>query len=149
MHRRLHENDRAPSRQFDSWIGEWDVTAPDGRLIGTDHIEAAEGGCLLRETWTGAASGTGQSVNFYDRLTGYWRQVWMDPSGQNQDYYGEFSGDTLVFRQVTYTEGLKSILTMTYAPRPDGTLRQLVQRSIDDGATWTTLSDYTFKRKAQ
>jgi hypothetical protein len=58
---------RARRRQFDFWIGEWDVTGLDGRFIGTDRIEAAEGGCLLRETWTGAASGTGQSVSFYDR----------------------------------------------------------------------------------
>jgi hypothetical protein len=140
---------RARRHQLDFWIGEWDVTGPNGRVLGTDKVESAEGGCLIRESWSDAQSGTGQSVSFYNRLTGLWRQVWMDPSGQPLDLSGEFADGSLVLRQITYTGGLKTILTLAYTQALDGSVRQLLQRSVDDGATWTTLSDYSFRRKAR
>jgi hypothetical protein len=135
--------------QLDFWLGEWDVTDANGRAVGSERIETAEGGCLIRESFTGATAGTGQSVSYYDKLTGYWRQVWMDPGGLVQDYYGGLTDAGMVFQQVSYNGGQKTILAVTYSSQPDGTVRQLGQRSIDDGATWTTLSNLAFTRKSR
>ena len=41
-------------RQFDFWIGEWEVTTPNGAPAGRNRIESILDGCALRESWTGA-----------------------------------------------------------------------------------------------
>src|SRR5205085_11883872 len=53
-------------RQFDFWVGDWDVTA-GGQRAGTNLVTLEEGGCLIHEHWAGAKGGTGQRLNFYDR----------------------------------------------------------------------------------
>src|SRR5918995_2310288 len=62
-------------RQFDFWIGEWDVTVR-GQPAGTSVITSRENGCMIHEQWTSAGGGSGQSMNFYDRTDGKWHQVW-------------------------------------------------------------------------
>ncbi len=64
-------------RQFDFWLGEWEVSGPNGNLAGHNTIERAENGCLITESWVNTAGGTGQSLNFYNPDTGLWRQVWV------------------------------------------------------------------------
>ncbi|MFN7921786.1 MAG: hypothetical protein U0Q16_16925 [Bryobacteraceae bacterium] len=140
---------RARRHQFDFWLGEWDVTDANGKPSGSEQIERAEGGCLIKETFTGPNGGTGQSVSFYEKYTGYWRQVWMDPSGVAQDFYGEFTADGMVLRQVSYNGGQKTILEIVYAAQAGGTVNQSSRRSIDDGATWTTTSTFVFTPKAR
>ncbi len=34
-------------RQFDFWVGEWDVALPDGKPAGTNRIAPILGGCAL------------------------------------------------------------------------------------------------------
>jgi len=49
--------------QFDFWIGEWDVTLPNGKTAGTNRIGAAAAG--TRPGWTARAiccSSTGRST---------------------------------------------------------------------------------------
>jgi hypothetical protein len=40
-------------RQFDFWVGEWDVAMPDGKHAGVNTITREHGGCLVREQWRG------------------------------------------------------------------------------------------------
>ena len=52
------------SRQFDFWIGEWDVTTPDGKPAGSSRIERIANGAGLLENWSGypaPAGGNGKS----------------------------------------------------------------------------------------
>ena len=55
-------------RQFDFWIGEWEVSS-NGQPAGTNSIQSILGGCALQENWRGAGPGglTGTSFNIYDR----------------------------------------------------------------------------------
>lgn len=59
-------------RQFDFWIGDWDVTAPDGKPAGKNRIEPILDGCALAEHWRGASGGAGHSYNVYDARRGVW-----------------------------------------------------------------------------
>ncbi len=57
-------------RQFDFWIGIWDVTGPAGKFAGINRIEAVDGGCALAESWSSAGGGyTGHSLNSVGRAT--------------------------------------------------------------------------------
>ncbi|MEZ5500782.1 MAG: hypothetical protein R3E77_15320 [Steroidobacteraceae bacterium] len=73
--------------QFDFWLGDWDVSTPEGELAGHNSISREEYGCLLVEHWTSANGVTGQSYNFVDRVTGRWRQIWVS-AGATIDYQG-------------------------------------------------------------
>ena len=70
----------AEYRQFDFWVGKWEVTAKD-RVAGHNEITLEEGGCVVHEHWTGAGGSTGQSFNVYDRSGRRWHQFWVDNSG--------------------------------------------------------------------
>ena len=46
-------------RQFDFWVGEWQVRDPSGQVIGTNAITRSYDGCLLIERWEGASGERG------------------------------------------------------------------------------------------
>ena len=66
---------RAPEhRQFDFWLGAWDVRNSDGQLLGHNEIQRVAGGCALlevRQAWDisvdGGKSWTSSFVGFYSR----------------------------------------------------------------------------------
>jgi len=70
-----------PSRQFDFWIGDWDVKTPDGKQAGTNRVDAVLGGCAIQEHWAGVRGMTGTSLNMYIPSKGQWHQTWIDDRG--------------------------------------------------------------------
>ena len=68
-------------RQFDFWLGLWDVTDPAGKFAGTNRIELVDGGCALYESWGSGGGGyTGRSLNSVG-ADGRWHQTWVDSTG--------------------------------------------------------------------
>jgi len=68
------------SRQFDFWIGEWEVTTPDGKPAGSSRIERIANGAGLLENWTGypaPTGGNGKSLNAYNQAKKQWQQFWV------------------------------------------------------------------------
>lgn len=68
-------------RQFDFWIGDWEVLDEAGTPQGTNRIEQILGGCALQENWVGAEGSTGHSFNTFDKNSGRWHQTWVDGNG--------------------------------------------------------------------
>ena len=71
----------AEYRQFDFWIGKWNVFNPANQLAGTSIIESELDGCLIEENWNGAFGGRGRSLNVYDASTASWHQFWVSAGG--------------------------------------------------------------------
>ena len=69
-------------RQFDFWLGTWDVHTPDGKRAGANTIRLTLGGCVLQENWQGAGGHSGTSYNIYDAPRQRWHQTWVDDEGQ-------------------------------------------------------------------
>src|SRR5215204_4787827 len=63
-------------RQFDFWVGRWDVFGPAGKKVGENRIELIADGCALLEQWTGNGGVTGKSLNIYDTVDRRWHQTW-------------------------------------------------------------------------
>ena len=40
-------------REFDFWVGEWEVHDGEGTLVGENAITSEESGCVLVEKWQG------------------------------------------------------------------------------------------------
>ncbi len=138
---------RTEYRQFDFWIGEWDVKA-GGQQAGTNSVQLILNKCVLLENWTGARGGTGKSFNIYNAARGKWQQTWVDSSGNVLEFYGEFKdGAMRLVGENLGPNGGKIINKLTFFPLEDGRIRQLWESSRDDGKTWTTVFDGLYIRK--
>src|ERR1700693_1348918 len=71
-------------RQFDFWLGDWDVYSPDGPSVGANLVTSEQDGCLLIEHWTASTGGeTGTSFNYYDvRTRNGISFTWITPAMQ-------------------------------------------------------------------
>lgn len=61
--------------QFDFWIGNWDVTTPDGKPVGTNLVRQILDGCVIEENWSGTTGGDGKSFNIYFARDRRWHQT--------------------------------------------------------------------------
>ena len=130
-------------RQFDFWIGEWDVRNAAGRVVGTNTITALHKGCALMENWTGAGGATGSSLNIYDASRKQWHQTWVDSSGSLLELDGNFADGAMVLRSASGDNRI------TWRVLPDGRVRQLWETSPDNGATWKTSFDGYYEKKGK
>ena len=139
-------------RQFDFWLGEWDVTS-HGTPAGTNHINAIQGGCVLQENWRGAGPGgiTGSSFNIYDRERATWHQTWVDSSGTLLLLDGGIVDGSMVLEGERPAPGGKGSVRhrIAWTPNEDGTIRQLWEASQDGGANWSVLFDGLYTRAGE
>jgi hypothetical protein len=138
---------RPEHRQFDFWIGEWDVTVK-GQAAGTNSIQLILDKCVLQENWTGSKGGVGKSFNFFNAATNRWQQTWVDNGGGVLEFSGEFRDGAMRFQGETPNKGGgKTLNRMTFTPLPDEKVRQVIENSKDDGKTWTVGFDGLYSRR--
>ena len=136
-------------RQFDFWIGEWQVTTPDGATAGSNRIESILDGCALRESWTGAKGGSGNSYNAYDRQSGRWHQTWVDNGGVVLRLDGAFADGRMVLSGETRdTSGAPILNRITWQETAPGAVRQLWETSKDGGRTWSVAFDGRYRKRS-
>ena len=135
--------------QFDFWLGEWEVFAPKGNRAGSNSITRAHGGCVIFERWTGAGGMTGSSFNIYTPATRKWHQVWVDNSGTLLQLEGEFVDGAMRLQGQGLTAKGPMLNRITWTPRPDGTVRQFWEISTDNGKTWQSSFDGSYRKVAK
>jgi hypothetical protein len=139
----------AEHRQFDFWLGDWDVFLPDGSRAGGNRIEAVANGCALLETWQGRSGFAGSSLNSYDPAARQWRQHWVDSQAGRLALAGGWDGQRMVLSGESADPkrpGVRLLDRIAWAPRADGSVRQLWERSEDGGTTWATVFDGRYVR---
>jgi hypothetical protein len=62
-------------RQFDFWVGTWEVTNAQDRVVGTNEISSILGGCVVLEEWQSTGPYSGKSLNIYDAANDKWHQT--------------------------------------------------------------------------
>lgn len=141
----------AEHRQFDFWVGTWDVTAPNGNKAGENHISLILKNCVLFEEWTGAGGGSGKSFNVWDRTRKVWHQTWVDDAGTLLVLEGRLVDGAMVLEGVTTTaNGGKLMHKVTWSrvgTSPDR-VRQHWEQSRDEGKTWATAFDGLYTKRA-
>jgi len=134
-------------RQFDFWVGDWEVFNPSGRLVGTNRVLLLQDGCIVEENWASARGGTGQSFNFYNPVTKRWHQSYMDNDGENWMMDGEYREGALRFEGFIYSPNSKTRVRMTFTSLGPDKVRQTAETTADDGKTWTPVWDGLYVRK--
>jgi tetratricopeptide (TPR) repeat protein len=138
----------AESRQFDFWIGDWDVFNTNGQKVGTNLIQSFSEGCALMENWTASVGGNGKSINYYDASTQKWYQHWIGSGGGALRYEGSFKDGAMRFEGVTIgQDGKKTLQKLTFFKIDENTVRQLAENSTDDGKTWTITYDFKYAKR--
>ena len=140
----------APYRQFDFWLGEWEVSKPDGSPAGHSRIEAILDGCVIAEHWTSAKPPyAGKSFNTYNHATGKWEQFWVDNGGARLHLQGGLVDGRMVLSGVQDTPDPKTGIVqrerITWSADSDGSVRQLWETSTDDGDSWTVSFDGRYR----
>jgi hypothetical protein len=136
----------AEHRQFDFWLGDWNVRDPQGALVGTNLITKEFGGCVLQEHWTGGNM-TGGSFNIYRSGTRQWHQSWVDSNGTLLVLDGEFKDGVMTLAGEGKRGNQPIRHRISWAPAPDGKVRQLWETSNDGGTTWSVVFDGRYERK--
>jgi hypothetical protein len=131
----------AEHRQFDFWLGRWNVFNPKGKQVGTSEIESFAGGCGIEERWASANGITGRSLNIYDKADRRWHQSWVGSDGTRLTLDGAFAGGAMV---LTTADGAQRV---TWTANADGSVRQHWEATADGGKTWTTQFDGHYVRK--
>ena len=134
-------------RQFDFWIGEWDVRTPDGALAGTNSIRSELNGCVLHERWEGAHGMKGESVNTWSAARRGWHQTWVDDRGTLLLLDGARDGARMVLTGEGRTRDGKPVRhRLSWEPVGEA-VRQLWESSTDQGRTWTVVFDGKYTRR--
>jgi len=148
--RKAHPCRFAPEyRQFDFWVGEWDVTEK-GKPAGKSSIQLILDDCILFENWTGTSGYSGKSFNLYNARIGKWQQKWVDSGGQLIEFEGGIKDGAMILIGDSVDSAGKKVLTRMVFTNPDKDhVRQVWDQSADNGKTWTVLFDGLYTRKKE
>jgi len=137
----------AEHRQFDFWVGTWNVTE-NGKVAGTNRIESILGGCALLENWRGAGGNVGNSINYYDAPRKVWHQTWIDQTGNALVIEGRFENGAMRLegQRPGAKPGQTDLHRITWTPLAEGKVRQQWETSSDGGKTWTQAFDGLYSR---
>ncbi len=127
-------------RQFDFWIGDWEVFNPQGQRVGSNRIDKVLGGCALHESWRGGTGHRGSSYNFYDDASGKWHQTWIDVAGAPLYINGSFEDGRM---RMVDDAGTSRI---TWTPLESDHVRQHWEQRADRDAIWATVFDGEYRR---
>ena len=134
-----------PARQFDFWVGEWDVYDRNGDPAGKNDISLVSGGEVLLEEWVNPRGGRGTSLSYFQANDQSWNQVWVTrQEGASLAKGGLVDGEMIL---VNEENGVVTGRT-TWTPNDDGTVRQHWQMTPDGGETWQTRVDLVYERRS-
>lgn len=140
-------------RQFDFWLGSWDVTGGPklDTLVGRNTITKVSSGCALAEHWVNGSGQDGHSLNAFDAAAGQWTQFWIGSDGVVLRLAGGLQGKAMVMAgrlPLASAAGGEQWQKISWTPQDDGSVHQHWQTSDDAGATWQTSFLGIYRRSA-
>lgn len=135
---------------FNFWVGEWNVYSndEDRTFQGTNSVTKHYNNCLIIEDWHGAQGGDGMSINYYNPVTGEWRQVWV-ANGYSVDYTGGLNDDGAMVLEGTiygYRPNKGTPFRGIWTAQDDGSVVQHFDIMGQDG-NWTVWFEGLYVKK--
>ena len=125
-------------KQFDFWLGHWQVKLADGTVAGENNISREQKGCVLVEQWQGARGGSGMSLNYFDQAKQKWVQVWTGSEGSQIQIEGglEDGSMILVGKLMTLGQETSADFRGTWTLLSDGRVRQFFEQYDETKNNW-------------
>lgn len=134
-------------RQFDFWVGTWDVYNPRGVQVGTNRIDSILGACALEEHWDGTSGGKGYSFNIWDRSRNVWHQTWVAAGGGLLLLEGGLQNGAMVMEGQTVRPTGPVRNRITWTPISRDSVRQVWDTWSDSAQAWVTGFDGLYVRR--
>jgi len=146
-------------RQFDFWVGDWDVVVqaratpegPWGEAKGRQHVESILGGCAIAETFSADGPGTpwnGRSYSSWQAPLGTWRQTWVDDSGGYLAFTGTLVNGVMTLVGESRKQGDKTVqMRMVFSDITPRSLHWEWQRTDDDWKTSSAMMKIAYTRR--
>jgi hypothetical protein len=147
-------------RQFDFWIGHWDVTiharsSPTSETWadakGHQHIESILGGCAISETFSADGPPTpwaGRSYSSWQAPVGKWRQTWVDDQGSYLALAGGIeNGVMTLYGEPREKDGKSIQMRMVFLDVKPASMRWEWQRTEDAWKTSIVMMRIDYARK--
>lgn len=130
------------TREFDFWLGEWDVAWGDGNT-GTSSVYCDFDDRVIVESFDGRPSSTiqGMSLSTYDEDARVWRQCWVDSRGRFTVVSGGFDGESMDIR----TDG-EPLRRARWRDIADDSFTRTLEESTDRGRTWELVRELRYTR---
>jgi hypothetical protein len=142
--------DTPEHRQFDFWVGRWDVYRTDtNQLVAHSLIEKLYGGWAVRENWMPIGGTGGGSLNSWRPSEKRWRQTWTDSGNNWNEYAGGLDGSKMVLTGSSATAAGGAIrVRITYEPKADGSVVQSGYQKSGASADWSLSYQFAYRRAA-
>ncbi len=142
-------------RQFDFWIGEWEVYAQNGKKAGDSKISLVLDSCIILEEWTSASTSqglryAGKSFNTWNRASRQWQQTWVDNAGSTTEYLkGKYGDKKMIFQTnpFPFINDTIAVRRLTFYDLGSDKVRQHGEISKDNEKTWVTEYDLEYRRR--
>lgn len=128
--------------------GEWTLHDAAGAHIGRSTIDAQGSGAVLYERRT-----VGDAVQplwlINSERTGGWVQLFLNPSGQVREFSTlshNGAWPLVLGAEARLRDGALARFRLTITAASDDESRRLLEMSRDNGASWSTVLDYTYRR---
>jgi len=140
---------REEYKQFNFWVGKWDVKNPAGQHAGDSEIDLMNNGCTIVENWYGTRNFQGKSFNYFDPKDNKWHQFWINQNAQTIFFEGNLEDGNMVYYSYDHVKDMKDafLRRLTFFNLGPNKVRQYSETSKDDGKTWETEYDLTYNRK--
>lgn len=147
------------ARQFDFWLGQWDIHQKILQADGTwrafeahNSVSTALGGCALLERWHGTvllpwrgmeepAAMEGMSVRAYDPRDERWRIYWMSSLAPrfDQPFEGTFKDGRGEFLSTHEGPAGERRTRITFSDITENSVHWELAVSADQGKTWSPI----------
>lgn len=133
-------------RQFDFWLGDWEVRSPQDQVVGKNTVTSSLDGCMLIENWESVAGGKGMSINYFDHRDQTWTQIYRDNTGNVGNWpplTGSFRDGAM---RLETPEDAQPRSRWIWTKISEDKVRQMAESSSDGGETWTVSWDSYYIR---
>ena len=137
-------------RQFDFWVGEWNVQDSTGAQLGESSVQRILDGCVILENWENKNSGySGKSFNYYNANLNTWEQKWIDNQGVPIEFKGNFFPEekALKFDGIAFENGKEVSYKLNFYSKEADYVQQQFFRYDELKKSWVLIFDGHYHRK--
>lgn len=138
----------AENRFADFMVGSWRVRTAHGLPVGKAEVQLDLSGCLFVERIDGPLGFESLTFFHYDAVTDRWTRGSMDNLGTWQEMTGpvDHAGGPIVLTGVRRQFGASVLVRLTIEAVSGTEMRQTLQTSVNDGATWSRGVTLVYRR---
>jgi hypothetical protein len=133
-------------RQFDFWIGDWDVFDVErpAVVVARARVGLILNGCVLHEVYQSLDGHKGESFTIYDATRDTWHQSWVNDHGYLLTIEGRLQSSSMILEGIDHLpDGRPRQVRGEWRPQEHG-VREVAARSTDGGISWVPWFDLLF-----